>query len=268
MATDKKKETVETTITPSQYFDHLKGAKQVITTQALKDSYNTFIQLGEKYKKLGQLESLRKLCFLADTLTKEEKLIELGITTYVYKDTIEDYIQNVADKTVKIIELSRYMREIPDEFVDTIEKSKELFDELYVVFTDYTGKEERKVEKERRDKDPILFGAFRSNTSVADRFYFLGDWIDEYCDLTLDKMVEQYKAKNEVTPAHETRIPKSSEELVEIMKSYKTEVENSKITLNATAEGNPISVVEWRDTPTKHKPEKGFFKKIRSVFSK
>ena len=134
-------------ITPSQYFDYLKGAKQHITTEALKKSYDAFIKLAEKYQKLGQVESLKKLCFLADTLVKEEKLIELGINTFVYKDTIEDYIENVADKTVKIVELSRYMREIPDELVDTIEKSKELFDEFYVVFTDYTGKEERKVEK-------------------------------------------------------------------------------------------------------------------------
>ena len=42
-----------------------------------------FIKLAEKYKKLGQRESLKKLCFLANTLTKEEKLIEMGVTTFV-----------------------------------------------------------------------------------------------------------------------------------------------------------------------------------------
>ena len=128
------------TITPSQYFDYVKGAKKQITTEALKNSYGVFISLAEKYSKLGQTESLKKLSFLVDTLIKEEKLIELGITTYVYKDVIEDYITNVADKTVKIIELSRYMREIPDLLVDTITKSRDIFDEIYVVFTDYTGK--------------------------------------------------------------------------------------------------------------------------------
>ena len=76
-------------ITPSQYFDYLKGAKQNITTEELKKSYDAFIKLAEKYQKLGQVESLKKLCFLADTLVKEEKLIELGINKFVYKDTIE-----------------------------------------------------------------------------------------------------------------------------------------------------------------------------------
>ena len=253
-------------ITPSQYFDFLKGAKNTITTEALKNSYEAFVKLGEKYQRLGQVESLKKLCFLADTLVKEEKLIEMGVTTYIYKDTIEDYIENVADKTVKIIELSRYMREIPDELIDTIEKTKPLFDEFYVVFTDYTGKEERKVEKERRDKDPILFGVFKNQTNVADRFYFLGDWVDEYCDLTLDKMVEQYKEKKGNSPAITTEIPKTSEELIQILKTYKNsgkEEDNSFVTLST----NTLPVSTFKAVASEEK-KTGFFDKVRSIFKK
>ena len=169
-------------ITPSQYFENLKNAKQTITTDALKNSYSIFIKLAKKYNELGQTEfkteSLKKIDFLVDVLSKEEKLIEIGVTTFIYKDVIEDYIENIADKTVKIIEMSRYMRKIPDDLVEVVDKTKELFDEFYVVFTDYTGQEERKVEKERRDKDPILFGAFKNGSNVSDRFYFLGDWVD------------------------------------------------------------------------------------------
>lgn len=170
------------TITPSQYFENLKNAKQTITTDALKNSYSIFIKLAKKYNELGQTEfktePLKKIDFLVDVLSKEEKLIEIGVTTFIYKDVIEDYIENIADKTVKIIEMSRYMRKIPDDLVEVVDKTKELFDEFYVVFTDYTGQEERKVEKERRDKDPILFGAFKNGSNVSDRFYFLGDWVD------------------------------------------------------------------------------------------
>lgn len=253
-------------ITPSQYFDYLKGAKNVITTETLKKSYDVFIKLAEKYQKLGQVESLKKLCFLADTMVKEEKLIELGINTFVYKDTIEDYIENVADKAVKIVELSRYMREIPDELVDTIEKSKELFDEFYVVFTDYTGKEERKVEKERRDKDPILFGVFKNQTNVADRFYFLGDWVDEYCDLTLDKLIAQYKEKTNVSPVVTTSIPESSEELVAVLKTYKIDSKNGQIYVTNN-EGQSLPVASFVvDNGTEKKP--GFFQKVRSIFKK
>lgn len=256
-------------ISPSQYFDYLKNAKNDITTEALKESYSVFLKLAEKYTKLGQKESLKKLCFLADTLKKEEKLIELGITTYIYKDVIEDYIENVADETVKIIELSRYMREVPDELVETIEKSKDLFDEFYVVFTDYTGKEERKIEKERRDKDPILFGVFKNNSNVADRFYFLGDWVDEYCDLTLDKMVEQYQENKGYSPAVETKIPETTDELIEILNSYKIdEKKDRNYSLKITSNNN-VSINSFIKTnDVEDEPKKSFFDKVRSIFKK
>ena len=254
-------------ITPSQYFDFLKGAKQIITTEALKNSYDSFLTLAEKYQKLGQVESLKKLCFLADTLVKEEKLIEMGISTYVYKDAIEDYITHVADKTVEIIELSRYMREIPDELVDTVERTKNIFDEFYVVFTDYTGKQERMVEKERRDKDPILFGVFKNQTNVADRFYFLGDWVDEFCDLTLDKMIEQYKNKKGFSPANETEIPKTGEELVAILKTYKIDEGKQEGSLMEINSGHSLPVQSYKLDPQVEKKQ-GFFSKIRSVFKK
>lgn len=258
-------------ITPSQYFDYIKDAKKQITTDALKNSYGTFVALAEKYNKLGQKESLKKLSFLADTLLKEEKLIELGITTYVYKDTIEDYITNVADKTVKIVELSRYMREVPDELVDTVTKTKDLFDEFYVVFTDYTGKEERKVEKERRDKDPILFGVFRNSTNVADRFYFLGDWVDEYCDLTLDKMVEEYSEKIGHNPTVEIKVPESAEELVDVMKAYRQDCYDhaaiASFTVSSADSSVSLPVGHFTyEEPVEKKP--GFFDKVRSVFSR
>ena len=257
-------------ISPSQYFDYIKNAKNDITTEALKESYSVFLKLAEKYTKLGQKESLKKLCFLADTLKKEEKLIELGITKYIYKDVIEDYIENVADKTVKIIELSRYMREVPDELVETIEKSKDLFDEFYVVFTDYTGKEERKVEKERRDKDPILFGVFKNNSNVADRFYFLGDWVDEYCDLTLDKMVEQYQENKGYSPAVETKIPETTDELIEILKSYKIDEKKDRdYSLKITSDDDDVKINSFIKTnDVGDEPKKSFFGKVRSAFKK
>ena len=256
-------------ISPSQYFDYIKNAKNDITTEALKESYSVFLKLAEKYTKLGQKESLKKLCFLADTLKKEEKLIELGITKYIYKDVIEDYIENVADKTVKIIELSRYMREVPDELVETIEKSKDLFDEFYVVFTDYTGKEERKVEKERRDKDPILFGVFKNNFNVADRFYFLGDWIDEYCDLTLDKMVEQYQENKGYSPAVETKIPETTDELIEILKSYKIDEKKDRDYSLKISSDDDVKINSFIKTNfVEDEPKKSFFGKVRSAFKK
>ncbi|MGG3987330.1 hypothetical protein [Bacillus smithii] len=164
---------------------------------------------------------MKKLIFHLETIEKERKIIKLGIDTFIYRDDIEEYIDNIAKDTVKIIELENYEREIPDEIVEAYEKVKDIFDKAYVVFTDYTGKVERQIEKERRDKDPILFGTFqdRDSQTVIDRFYFIGDWEDEYCDLTLDKMVNEIKQNKNKDVVLHIKTPEDIKELKEQLNS-------------------------------------------------
>jgi len=202
-------------LTPSEYFEIVKSRKQTVTDDQLIIVYDNCLELLNKYKITGQKSAMKKLLFHLETVDKEREIVKMGIDTFVYKDDIEEYINDVANDTIKIIELENYEREIPDEIVHIIEKVKDKFDQLYILFTDYTGKMERKVEKERRQKDPILFGTFQSSTTktVIDRFYFLGDWEDEYCDLTLDKMVSEMGKikKRDITRTIST--PKDIEEL-------------------------------------------------------
>ncbi len=202
-------------LNPSEYFEIVKERKQKITDEDLVRIYNNCLDLLNKYKITGQKRGMRKILFHLDCIEKEREIIKMGINTFIYRDDIEEYIDNVAKDTVKIIELEQYEREIPDEIVHTIEQVKDKFDQLYVVFTDYTGKVERQIAKERRDKDPILFGTFQSenNMSVIDRFYFLGDWKDEYCDLTLDKMVNEVRKQNGQNIENTIKTPKDIEEL-------------------------------------------------------
>lgn len=180
-------------LTPQEYFEQVKERKRNITDEELLRVYDNCLELLNKYKITGQKKGMRKLLFHLECIEKEREIVKMGITTFIYRDDIEEYIDTVAKDTVKIIELENYEREIPDEIIDVIVRVKDKFDQLYIVFTDYTGKVERQVQKERRAKDPILFGTFQNQTSrtVIDRFYYLGDWEDEYCDLTLDKMVNE-----------------------------------------------------------------------------
>lgn len=180
-------------LTPQEYFEQVKERKHNISDKELLKVYDNCLELLNKYKITGQKKGMRKLIFHLDCIEKEREIVRMGITTFIYRDDIEEYIDTVAKDTVKIIELENYEREIPDEIVEIIGKVRDKFDQLYIVFTDYTGKVERRVQKERRSKDPILFGTFQNQTSrtVIDRFYYLGDWEDEYCDLTLDKMVNE-----------------------------------------------------------------------------
>lgn len=185
-------------MSPSKYFEILKDRKKKITDEELIQFYDNAMALLNKYQVTGQIEGMKKLIFLIDTVEKEREIVKLGINTFVYYEDVEDYIDNIAKNVVKIIELERYERDIPDEVVEVISQTKHLFTKFYVVFTDYTGKIERQVLKERREKDPILFGTFQDTESktLLERFYFIADWEDEYCDLTLGRMVEETKTAN------------------------------------------------------------------------
>lgn len=239
-------------LNPSEYFNSLKDKIQNITDEELVEFYQGCLALVEKYKITGQKRVIQKLRFLVDCIEKERDIIKLGINSFVYREDIEEYIDNISKDVVKIIELENYPREIPDDIVDVISKTKDIFDQFYIVFTDYTGEIEKQISKERRDKDPILFGSFQKKSEqnnnfsrqeivMNDRFYFLGDWVDEYCDLTMDKFLKE-SGKDKLK---EIGTPKNVED---IRKELNRLDDNLKIINNI--------------------PKKSLFKRIRSVFKR
>lgn len=240
---------VESELTPWQYFEVIKDRKHHITDDELIRVYDNCLELLNKYKITGQKKGMQKLMFHLECIEKEREIVKMGIDTFIYRDDIEEYIDTVVKDTVKIIELENYEREIPDEIVEVIATVKDKFDQLYVVFTDYTGKVERQVEKERREKDPILFGTFenQNNRTVIDRFYYLGDWEDEYCDLTLDKMV------NETEKAGKRNIVKTI--------STPEDLKELKDQLSHLSEVNGNFII------TQVQKKQGFFANIKTFFT-
>ena len=65
------------------------------------------------------------------------------------------------------------------------------FDNYLVLYFTTKGIESAELTKEevRQKKDPILFGVIRNSRKL----YFVADWTDEYCNLTLDKMLKVLK---------------------------------------------------------------------------
>lgn len=242
----------EDKMTPAEYFGVIKERKNHITDEDLKRYYDNCLEMLNKYKITGQTKGMQKLMFHIECIEKEREIVKAGIDTFVYRDDIEFYIDNVADDVVKIIDIQSYEREIPDEIVEIIELVGGMFDQLYIVFTDYTGDVERQVEEERRSKDPILFGVFqnRSTRSVIDRFYYLGDWVDEYCDLTLDKLVNESANAGRRNITHTINTPLDIAEL--------------KAQLNALEEKNNHFVI----TKEPEKQKMPFFERIRTFLSR
>lgn len=247
-----KKQEEEEKLDPVDYFNYIKSKKHEMTDDFLSKFETVISNELDKAMAIGQTNMVRRLAFTVASAIKERQLLAQGINTYVLQEDILEYIKSVSDKAVKIIEMEFYPRSIPDEIVRRVKELQdaEIFDRYYIVFTDYTGEASKIVEKERRRKDPILFGTFEHKIDniwdIHDRFYFIGDWEDEYCDLTLTKMVEAMSKKGKEI----IRTTEFEEATPEAVRSYLNRIEE--------AEKNRFTI-----RPQKRK---SFFEKVRTVW--
>lgn len=44
------------------------------------------MELADKYRITGQVRGLRKILFWMESIEKEQQLVDLGITTFIYKE--------------------------------------------------------------------------------------------------------------------------------------------------------------------------------------
>lgn len=100
---------------------------------------------------------------------------------------------NKTEKGVALDYIKNFSRPIPKEVRDAKKKADALqvFDNYVVLHFDPEskayGKTAVEAKKEREKKaDPILFGVINGRTDL----YYITDWVDEYCDLTLERFLE------------------------------------------------------------------------------
>jgi hypothetical protein len=195
-------------IEPHEYFAVLKESVKAVDADALQSQLSVVAEHLIRAKALGQKNLLNQLAFTHDVIVREMKLLAAGLARFVYQDDVKHLLDKT--KHIKIIELERYPRVIPIEQMAAIQKVKDLgvFDEFCVVFSDYTGEDYKTPEEKAtvaRNRDPVVFGYFRHKVTAIkhDRFYFITDWDDEYCDLTFGKMIEKMAALGIKKPDHE-----------------------------------------------------------------
>lgn len=240
-------------------FKRIKDSKNNVTDKYLNELYDTCLALLQKFKVTGQVRAIQKLMYHLDTIERERKVVSLGVSKFVYYGDIQDYIEMSKNKDIKIIELKNYERDIPDDIVKVIERVGGLFDGLYVLFTDYTGTVSKQIKREERTKDPILFGVFKNEETrtIIERFYYLGDWEDEYCNLTLDRMVSDMKKADRTNIVHSCEMPKNIDEFKEqLSKLVETSVKSDR---SPTGQIVSYKVME-------EKAKKPFFKRVKTFF--
>ena len=163
-----------------------------------KESAEGYINRIEKYlialhnaKAVGQTALYEKLVREMITNKYESFLAAEGYYHVVTEEQMVDFI-NKTEKGIAIDYLSNFVRPIPADVIEKINKASELevFDNYVIVHYDPDGKGRQDTAKEEyKKRDPIVFGVIAGSSKL----YYITDWIDDYCDLTLEKFVDTLK---------------------------------------------------------------------------
>jgi hypothetical protein len=113
----------------------------------------------------------------------------------LYKITEKEMVKfiNKTEKGVALDYVSNFARPIPKTVLTAKKKADTLhvFDNYVVLYYDPEGQKrlptaEEKEKERQRKADPILFGVIKGVRAL----YYVADWIDEYCDLTLEEFLK------------------------------------------------------------------------------
>lgn len=159
-----------------------------------EESKQTYIERTEPYlvaikqaKEMGQQALVDKLNESLRINRDESVLYASGYGKKIEEEQMVEFAKK-SEKGINLVYIKNFTRPIPSDIAakkQAIDKL-EVFDNYCVLFYDTTGNMSDKtaIEKEierKKKADPILFGMIKNSRSL----YYVADWTDEYCDLTL-----------------------------------------------------------------------------------
>lgn len=219
LADKKKREELEEESKNTQIvFDKIKANSSQVTAEDIDIFEQQTDGVIRTMISAGQMVGATKAKWLKDVvIPREKELVALGITKAVYRADIATFISKHKTRAIKLVTLLDYTRIIPPHAIEMINKTKHIFNQFVIVYTDHSIQAAMEVKKRT---DPILFGVFNETvpvmslqeqrtsgivnnagiavstqnkiTVMSDRLYFLADWEDAQCDLTFDQMVREF----------------------------------------------------------------------------
>lgn len=174
------------TLTIQEFFGSVKNtAQELVIVKERADGYE---QALLNAKRAGQHALCEQLEAGINAFKMETQLLAQGLPKYIDEADIVSFVKQ-AKRGLRLDYVRNFARVIPQAIVDTKAKLDAIgvFDAYVVLHYDPDAKSYAETQRERAArKDPILFGLMKGKR----RLYFVGDWVDELCDLTLDQIAE------------------------------------------------------------------------------
>lgn len=187
-------------------------------------------KLLEQAKSNGQTAFAEKLQDACVVFLYEGILAACGFNRFISEEMLIDFVTMHSDKRAAEAEgaqaryysgfqldwIKNFIRVLPPEVVN----KKKLADSLlvfdnYVIFhydPERAASAMTKAEEDALRRDPILFGVVKG----SNKLYFIADWIDEFCDLTLQEVVGKLKEANYDDNSFELRVTEYRKKLGDI----------------------------------------------------
>ena len=178
-------------VTAEFYFEKVKEGMTKVQQRELKNrvaDLTATLQMASRDQIVLREETQRLLA----VALLQQKAATLGYDTVVDEDIINRFRSKVEMKRPDMMELGNFPRVLPKKVRDALAKVKKanLFDKFSVLTWNPRQEQVEAVKDLIIKKDPILFAQFSFDPFY---WYYITSWIDETCDLTFDKMIENLR---------------------------------------------------------------------------
>ena len=179
-------------ISVAQFFSSVKNnVEELKIVQERAQGYAEAIHQAQMAGQQALVESLERNLRVART---EAQLAATGAVRFVSEETIVKFAKQTK-RGLRLDWIKNFARPLPNDVLEVKLKTDGLgiFDNYVVLHYDPDGRATQMTEAEVAEakKDPILFGVIENRR----RLYFIADWVDEQCDLTLDQIADTLGSK-------------------------------------------------------------------------
>jgi len=185
----KKKEKVPVyRFTVEEFFKSIKN--NAIELKRVDERVESFKLVLKQAKDFGQVALVEKLEDELEVIKSETQLYALKLTTIITEEQVVKFATDT-EKGLHLDWIKNFTRIVPSKLLKIKQRADELkiFDNYAILHYDPKGKSSQLTKKEiEKKKDPILFGLIEGSRKL----YYIGDWVDEHCDLTLEAFVDKF----------------------------------------------------------------------------
>ena len=142
----------------------------------------------DRARKTGQVALVEQLSAGIAAVRAETQLHVMGLTRVLTEATLVEFVKK-SPKGLRLDWVRNFTRVIPDDVLATKVDCDErrIFDNYVVLHYDPNKKSWAETQEQAAArKDPILFGVIEGRRKL----YFVGEWVDEFCDLSLDQIAD------------------------------------------------------------------------------